>query len=110
MAQPLDTNKKAETLILCFLPKRLSLDVVLSGPPQVFQTFACEHLDEVNKSYLRADLRIECNTPEHKVYQIYAWIMICICELLSLGRVFICIAPKYQNHDLPPFSPCYSAF
>ena len=51
--------------------------------PQVFQTFACEHLDEEGesgKSYLRADFRIECYTQTHKVYEIYAAIMIFVCE------------------------------
>ncbi|CAN0551355.1 unnamed protein product, partial [Laminaria digitata] len=44
--------------------------------PQVFQTFACEDFPEIGKSYLRADGRIECDTPEHKKYRIYAAVMI----------------------------------
>ena len=49
-------------------------------PPQVFQTFACRSLGEIDKSYLRADFRIECNTPEYEIYWIYAVIMVCVCE------------------------------
>lgn len=48
--------------------------------PQVFQTFACERLPEIGKSYLRADFRIECGTPLHNKYKTYAAIMICLCE------------------------------
>lgn len=47
---------------------------------QVFQTFACEDYPEINKSYLRADSRIECGTSTHTAYKIYAAIMIFICE------------------------------
>lgn len=47
---------------------------------QVFQAFACEDFDEIGKSYLRADFRIECDTAKHKAYKIYAAVMICICE------------------------------
>lgn len=50
---------------------------------QVFQTFACEDLTEINKSYLRADLRIECYTPQHMAYRVYAGVMIIICELAN---------------------------
>lgn len=52
---------------------------------QVFQTFACESLPEVGKSYLRADFRIECGTPRHKAYKIYAGVMILLCELFCGG-------------------------
>lgn len=46
---------------------------------QVFQTFACEDFPE-DKSYLRADFGVECDTDKHKAFEIYAGIMICICE------------------------------
>lgn len=50
---------------------------------QIFQTFACEDLIEIGKSYLRADLRIECETSQHTAYKVYAAVMIVICELLD---------------------------
>ena len=47
---------------------------------QVFQTYACENYHEIDKSYLRADSRIECYTTKHTMYRIYAALMICLCE------------------------------
>lgn len=47
---------------------------------QVFQTFACEALPEIGKSYLRADCRIECYTAKHHAYEVYAGFMIALCE------------------------------
>ena len=41
----------------------------------VFQMFACDDLDD-EKSYLRADYRLECNSPKHKALQVYAGLMI----------------------------------
>ena len=41
----------------------------------LFQTFACEHLED-GKIYLRADYRIECDSAKHKKLQAYAAIMI----------------------------------
>lgn len=40
----------------------------------VFQTFACEELDD-DRIYLRADYRIECDSPRHKGFQVYAGVM-----------------------------------
>ena len=53
---------------------------------QVFQAFACEEFPEIEKSYLRADLRIECGTDEHTAYMIYAAVMIGICKFASSNR------------------------
>lgn len=47
----------------------------------VFQTFACEDLPEIEKSFLRADFRIECDTRKHNFYKVYAAIMVVLCEL-----------------------------
>ena len=43
----------------------------------VFQTFACEGLDD-GKIYLRADYRIECDSSKHAALQIYAGFMILV--------------------------------
>ncbi|CAN0550818.1 unnamed protein product, partial [Ectocarpus sp. 12 AP-2014] len=40
----------------------------------VFQTFACDTLDELGTTFLRADYSLECYTPEHKLYRGYAGI------------------------------------
>lgn len=50
---------------------------------QVFQTFACEDYPELSKRYLKADSRIECDTITHSGYEMYAAIMICLCELVT---------------------------
>ena len=43
----------------------------------VFQTFACEDLDD-RKTYLTADYRIECDSSEHQAFQVFAGIMILV--------------------------------
>ncbi|CAN0239800.1 unnamed protein product, partial [Hapterophycus canaliculatus] len=49
---------------------------VYSGVSSVlFKTFACEELDNGNH-YLRADYRIECDSPKHEAFKAYAGIMI----------------------------------
>ena len=40
----------------------------------VFQMFACDALDD--KLYLRADYRLECDSPKHRTLQVYAGLMI----------------------------------
>jgi hypothetical protein len=47
----------------------------------VFQTFACDNIDDDNvlrPQYLRADYSIQCDTAQHKVYSVYAGIMVII--------------------------------
>lgn len=62
--------------------------------PQVFQTFSCEDYEEIGRSYLHADARIECDTPKHTMYMRYAAVMIVLCEFESfirpLKRMGIC--------------------
>ncbi|KAG5178512.1 hypothetical protein JKP88DRAFT_261305 [Tribonema minus] len=48
---------------------------------KVFQTFSCDNLEYINKSYLRADYSIECYTPKHTAFRIYAAAMICVYPL-----------------------------
>ncbi|CAB1107755.1 unnamed protein product [Ectocarpus sp. CCAP 1310/34] len=40
----------------------------------LFQAFACEELDD-RKNYLRADYRIECDSPRHSAFQVYAGLL-----------------------------------
>ena len=58
------------TLLITFL-------VYLSVSSVVFQTFACEDLDD-GKNYLRADYTIECDFPKHRAFQTYAGLMILV--------------------------------
>ena len=46
----------------------------------VFRAFACDPLDD-GKVYLRSDYRIECNSPKHKAFQIYAAFMLVVYPL-----------------------------
>lgn len=69
---------------------------------QVFQTFSCKYLEELDKSYLWADFRIECYTPLHRRYMAYAAVMIAICEFqryrgVSLACFFAWSEPLCQH-------------
>ncbi|CAN0027451.1 unnamed protein product, partial [Sphacelaria rigidula] len=44
----------------------------------VFETFECDHLDELGESYLRADYHIVCYTPKHNKYMVYSALMILV--------------------------------
>ena len=46
----------------------------------VFRAFACDPLDD-GKVYLRSDYRIECSSPKHKAFQIYAAFMLVVYPL-----------------------------
>ena len=46
----------------------------------LFQMFACEGLDD-GKHYLRADYTIECDSPKHKAFQVYASLMMLVYPL-----------------------------
>lgn len=43
----------------------------------IFQTFACDDLDDGN-AYLRADYSLTCWTAKHNAYRTYAIIMVCV--------------------------------
>lgn len=55
----------------------MSFLVYSSVSAKVFQTFACEHLDD-GREYLRVDYRIECDSSKHRLFQVYAGIMILV--------------------------------
>lgn len=42
------------------------------------QTFMCDSLEDLEKRFLRADYRIDCDSREHRAYQIYAAFMILV--------------------------------
>ena len=43
----------------------------------VFQTFACESLDDGNE-YLRADYQLLCSSAKHRLFQVYAVVMVIV--------------------------------
>ncbi|CAM9479810.1 unnamed protein product [Ectocarpus fasciculatus] len=51
--------------------------VYSSVSSMVFQTFACDSLDDGN-NYLRADYRILCTTAKHLAFQVYAGVMVVV--------------------------------
>ncbi|CAM9126201.1 unnamed protein product [Ectocarpus sp. 6 AP-2014] len=55
----------------------ISFLVYSSVSATVFQTFACEDLDN-GKRYPRVDCRIECDSSEHQAFEVYAGIMILV--------------------------------
>ena len=70
----------------------LALAVPAAAAAACLQTFACDTLEELGTTFLRADYSLECYTPEHKLYRAYAGIMIlvrllvvaCCCMMLLL--------------------------
>ena len=62
----------------------------------LFQTFACEHLED-GKLYLRADYRIECDSATHKKLQAYAAIMII---MYTLGIPVFYATLLLRNRDI----------
>ena len=68
-------------LLLTFL-------VYSSVSSMVFQTFACETLDD-GIEYLRADYRIRCTDAKHKAFEVYAGIMVLMYQL-----AYLCCTPS----------------
>lgn len=70
----------------------ISFLVYSSASSTVFQTFACDDIDN-GKSFLRADHSIQCFTTEHRAYMAYAGVM---CIVYPLGIPFCYAATLYQ--------------
>ncbi len=58
-----------------FLVLLVTFLVYSSVSSVLFKTFACEDLDD-GKNYLRADYRVECDSPTHRNAQLYAGFMV----------------------------------
>ncbi|KAG5176025.1 hypothetical protein JKP88DRAFT_265595 [Tribonema minus] len=60
----------------------------------IFQTFACDDLQFIDKSYLRADYSVECYTAEHTAYRIFSIIMVVVYPIgipaLYMGTLWRC--------------------
>ncbi|CAN0412863.1 unnamed protein product, partial [Hapterophycus canaliculatus] len=76
-------------LLLTFL-------VYSSVSSTVFQTFACETLDD-GIEYLRADYRIHCSDAKHEAIEIYAGIMVLV---YPLGIPLLYAVMLYQRRDV----------
>ncbi|CAN0502464.1 unnamed protein product, partial [Scytosiphon promiscuus] len=76
-------------LLLTFL-------VYSSTSSTVFQTFACETLED-GIEYLRADYRIHCTDAKHKAFEVYAGIMVFVYPFgIPLLYAFL----LYQHRDV----------
>ncbi|CAN0174738.1 unnamed protein product [Ectocarpus sp. 4 AP-2014] len=62
----------------------------------VFQTFACETLDD-DVEYLRADYGIHCTDAKHKVFEVYAGIMIFV---YPVGIPLLYAVLLFQRRDI----------
>ena len=62
-------NKHVSMLVL------LTFFIYSSVSSTLFKMFACENLDD-GAIYLRADYRIQCDSPKHRAFQVYAGLMI----------------------------------
>lgn len=84
------------------LHKHLSMGLLVtflvysSVSATVFQTFACDGLDN-GKTYLRVDYRIECDSLKHRVLQGYAAFMILV---YAIGIPLIYAVALYKTKDL----------
>lgn len=64
---------------------------------KVFQTFACDELDD-GGTYLRADYSLSCLTPRHGAYEVYALIMVWVYPV-GVPAVFAWLLARHR-HDL----------
>lgn len=62
----------------------------------LFQTFACENLDD-GKYYLRADYRLECDSPKHEALRVYAGFMI---ALYTVGIPLLYAVLLFRNREI----------
>ena len=64
----------------------------------MFQTFVCDEFPDVGKGFLTADPRIECPTPTHTAYKLYAAVMLFLCEF-----IMACFFKSNVNKACPMF-------
>ncbi|CBJ29835.1 probable extracellular nuclease [Ectocarpus siliculosus] len=70
--------------------------VYSSVSSMVFQTFACDSLDDGN-NYLRADYRILCTTSKHLALQVYAGVMVVV---YPVGIPLLYAILLFQHRDI----------
>ena len=76
-------NRGSETALERVRHKHMSMVLLISFlvyssvSATVFQTFACESLDDGN-NYLRADYRIDCDSSKHRAFEFFAFVMVAV--------------------------------
>lgn len=85
--------------------RRRSLLVRLRYGKKPSQTFSCDELEDVGKSYLRADYGIDCDSDRHKAFKLYAGFMILVrtrtCQRGKDSRTPLCLALSVSNKPCP---------
>ncbi|CAM9790810.1 unnamed protein product [Scytosiphon promiscuus] len=89
VAEKIQHRHQTALLLLTFL-------VYSSVSSMVFQTFACETLDD-GVEYLRADYRIHCTDEKHKSFEVYAGFMIVV---YPVGIPLLYAILLYQHRDV----------
>eukprot|EP00903_Cladosiphon_okamuranus_P017291 g15933.t1 len=84
-------HRKHQTALLL-----LTFLVYSSVSSMVFQTFACETLDDGNQ-YLRADYRIQCTDAKHRAFAVYAGVMILV---YPVGIPLLYAVQLFQHRDV----------
>ena len=74
----------------------LTFVVYSSVSSVLFSAFACEPLDDF-KNYLRSDYRIECDSPKHRRFQVYAGFMI-VLYTAGIPAWYACLL--YRDRDV----------
>lgn len=67
---------------------------------KIFQTFACDELDDGN-AYLRADYSISCFTSRHRWYERYALIMMAVYPV-GIAAVFASLLLRHRRDLIKP--------
>ncbi|CAM9334760.1 unnamed protein product [Discosporangium mesarthrocarpum] len=66
----------------------------------IFQTFACDEISELKESYLRADYRLPCHSPEHDMYKIYAGFMVLVYPV-GIPTLYFLMLYKNRHRVFP---------
>jgi len=88
-------QKAANALFGWFL--FLSFLVLPSVSTKIFYNFACKDFDGDYGSYLKVDLSIDCNSPEHKLFNMYAFLAILV---YPFGIPTMYMTLLYRKRDL----------
>jgi hypothetical protein len=73
----------------------------------VFQTFACDYLEDTKESWLRADYSISCDTDTHAVFRKYAIVMVVLYPIGILA-IYTGLLIRHR-HNLNPTTTATTA-
>jgi hypothetical protein len=79
----------ATFLILTFL-------MLPSVTVKIFSTFACTHFEGDYGSFLKADYSLDCTTPKHKSFQMFAGFMVLVYPI-GIPCMYYCLLNKVKD-------------